>query len=428
MSRHNHAPGALFLENLFQPGTGVVPPFLAGREEEERLCHRLFRTLQRGQHPPAHIVAFGPRGNGKTALLRVMEQHARQAGLHTLWLSAPALQSQNRFIREVFLESAHTLQSSQVPYFVRRAKDLLQWVKIRAGFKLQDLEADIDVRLDYPDIESGIQKTTIRELLYAMVQGKEYQSREPFVLFIDEAHQMAPALGHVLLNDARLLIGEQLPFLLVLAGTPQLERRLQAMQATFWERSEILPVGRLSVVATEAALVRPLAEHHIQFEPAALDTVTEEAQGYPYFIQLWGQALCARLTVASGRLITPQHVAQAGRDFHPRKNRFYGRRYQEIEKSDLLPLARTVARWVLHYQTGKTPCSIYHLKESLKANTDFPPQTITDGLETLEALGFIWRPDASTVEPGIPSLMQHTLEQGTPPPPPADPAPASPKP
>ena len=424
MNRHNHPPGALFLENLFQPGTGVVPPFLAGREEEERLCHRLFRTLQRGQHPPAHIVAFGPRGNGKTALLRVMEQHARQAGLHTLWLSAPALQSQDCFVEAILRE---TLKRSRKPAgqpLLEGVKNLIQWLQV--DFALGTWKAG--VRLEDPALRRRLQGTTVRDLLDIAIGGREYQSREPLVLFIDEAHQMDPALGHVLLNDAQLLIGEQLPFLLVLAGTPQLERRLQAMQATFWERSEILPVGRLSVVATEAALVRPLAEHHIQFEPAALDTVTEEAQGYPYFIQLWGQALCARLTVASGRLITPQHVAQAGRDFHPRKNRFYGRRYQEIEKSDLLPLARTVARWVLHYQTGKTPCSIYHLKESLKANTDFPPQTITDGLETLEALGFIWSPDASTVEPGIPGLMQHTLEQGTPPSPPADPAPASPKP
>ena len=60
--------------NLFVPGSGLVPPHLAGREAEQALLREYLGRLQGRVPIPCDIVLLGPRGNGKTALLHWFEQ------------------------------------------------------------------------------------------------------------------------------------------------------------------------------------------------------------------------------------------------------------------------------------------------------------------------------------------------------------------
>ena len=80
----------------FQPGEGRLPPHLAGREREEAKFREFLEDLRAGEPVPRNIVLFGPRGNGKTALLRWLRQEVaegnayRQAGeaeIKTLWFT-----------------------------------------------------------------------------------------------------------------------------------------------------------------------------------------------------------------------------------------------------------------------------------------------------------------------------------------------------
>ena len=60
----------------FQPGDGGLPPFLAGRESEQDVCRAFMRRLRHGRPPPREIIFYGPRGNGKTALLVWLQREA----------------------------------------------------------------------------------------------------------------------------------------------------------------------------------------------------------------------------------------------------------------------------------------------------------------------------------------------------------------
>ena len=52
----------------FVPGRGGLPPYLAGRNNEQHALKRLLAYLEHGRGAPRDVIV-GPRGNGKTALL-----------------------------------------------------------------------------------------------------------------------------------------------------------------------------------------------------------------------------------------------------------------------------------------------------------------------------------------------------------------------
>ncbi len=166
----------------------------------------------------------------------------------------------------------------------------------------------------------------------------------PLVILLDEAHTLDEDVGRALLNASQSATAAA-PFLLALAGTPDLEPHLNAMSATFWNRAEYLGIGLLDEPAAMAALVRPLAEQEpaISFEDTALRRVLDDSQCYPYFIQLWGAALWDTAVQNGKTRIDETVVEQASLAFDPKKNTYYEHRRDELERRDLLPVAISVA-------------------------------------------------------------------------------------
>ena len=140
-------------------------------------------------------------------------------------------------------------------------------------------------------------------------------------------------VGRTLLNLSQDVRSE-CPFALILAGTPHLERKLADMGASFWERSEVIPIGCLEPEAALDALQRPFVDRGIDAEHSVLAPALQEAQAYPYFIQVWGRALWMAMR-RDGRtpVLTGAHVQTAHAEFEDRRDAFYKRRMREIEGS-----------------------------------------------------------------------------------------------
>ena len=81
--------------NPFVPGRGQLPPFLAGRQEEQRALGELLAYLQAGRGAPRDAILSGPRGNGKTVLLRWFQQEVEASArkIDTVWLTPSELGS-----------------------------------------------------------------------------------------------------------------------------------------------------------------------------------------------------------------------------------------------------------------------------------------------------------------------------------------------
>ncbi len=359
----------------FRPGPGRLPPYLAGRATEQARFRALVDALRRGAAPPSEVVLYGPRGNGKTALIVWLQQTVETgAGLDVVRLTPADAPTESRLLQAVR------------PWWAR--------LPLPRRFSVSGFGVE----------RGGARPARLTDAL------RKRARRKPLVLLLDEAHTLDPAVGRALLNAAQE-VGSALPFLLVLAGTPDLPAHLGALSASFWSRAERLRIGRLDAEAAAAAIEKPLTDAGIAIAPDALADVVRDSHGYPYFVQLWGQAVWRR--AAGGTGVRPR-VTRADVDavrpaFDEVKNTYYLDRYEELRRAGLLPAARAVAEAFAARPLLTDPQVEAAIRQALRAAAS--PVGAAEAERTLRRLGYVWRPGGEPAwEPGIPSLMDYMRE------------------
>ncbi len=362
----------------FRPGPGGLPPYLAGRAEEQALFRSRLAVLDRGEPTPSEIILYGPRGNGKTALLLWMEKEASSVpGVDVLEVTPSDFDTRTEFA-EILLPESWWEVARPAEFTVR-------------GFTWRPGE-----NAPAPRIRSVLELRS---------------KKKPLMLLLDEAHTLDPRVGKELLNAAQA-VGRRAPFLLVLAGTPNLRDHLGTIGASFWNRSRKLPLGRLDESAAADAVRRPLEAEETSIADEALAHIVRESHGYPFFLQLWGAAVWNRAWADPSlpiRNLTAEDTAACQSLFDSEKNHYYLDRYKELKKIRLVRPAQAVAAAF----DAQKRLNDFELEAAIRRGLG--PEAGDDEVEAVAAqfdhLGFVWNADGSPDwEPGIPSLMDYIRE------------------
>lgn len=367
---------------LFRPGWGMLPPYLAGRGPQQSDLKQALACLRTGVSPASGKVLIGPRGNGKTSLLRWFKREVEsvEPAIDVVWLTP-----------------------DKIPDLDALATELAPPGRFRPLLP-DTLSLSLGIgRLGW---ELGGRSASLTRLL------RERCRATPLLVLLDEAQNLGTSEGQALLNSAQEIAAET-PFLLLLAGTPNLYDTLNSLSATFWERCQpIAGIGRLDVDACVEALEKPLTEFGIGFQPEVLDEVVAESQRYPYFLQLWGKALWDQIRHSveqTGKRaldrIGATLLAAARPEFERSKNGFYAVRYRQLEQAGLLSAARAVA---LAFRERQNLSDNEVRRVLAGALPDADDATIAGISSVLQGHGYIWAPpDDVVLEPGIPSLMDY---------------------
>ena len=367
------------LENPYQPGSGMAPPVLAGRASLLRLAEERLETVAAGRALAQNLLFYGPRGNGKTALLTEIRRRARERNLRVEELPVDALTTEEKLVRHL---------------------------QERAGVLGQRLTGAQVAGIGVSTTEAAPTRE-IRLLLAAWIGAG------PLVIVMDEVHALSPKAARPFFDAVESAKQESRPFLLLAAGTPDAPRRVREA-ATYNERGfEQLPVGRLRRPDTITALAEParMSGRPMNAEAAAL--LSEESQDYPFFIQLLGNAAWKEAAAAAGGigLDAARRGVEAAR---VPVERFYSGRYDEARRRKITPaLAPLAALFAKRGGRLDDPALDAGLLEIAAADS-FPLDEVAL-LDTLRDLGVVWEASSGVWELGIPGFADFVLRRTRPP-------------
>ena len=369
--------------NPFKPGAGLPPPLLAGRDEDIAFFEgRLARVKEHGSGDA--IAVYGPRGMGKTVLMKQLRDDFQKNGMHAVW----ATPKKGRLA-------------------ARSLADLLP-----KGFRMGQLEVTTGTG-PLTGLAVALQAT------WRSGQGEEADftdllqgacRKAPRALFLDEAHTLDKDEVSELLNMMQEVIGES-RFMLILIGTPGLTQSIR-QGVTFAERFEYYSIDMLGDEAAIEALRVPLATGGISASDALLQEAAHDAQRYPFFIQVWGEALWDYAARHGIQGLRGEHLQAARPAADRRRDSLYERRFEEFVKDHAL---FTAAVAVADAFASDIPCDDLALLDLIgivlqRALPDEQArrQKALSLIERLVELGFIWKPGGlPPYQAGIPSLMTY---------------------
>lgn len=206
------------IDNPYNPGAGVPPPELAGRESILRYAENTIERTKKGKAAKSFIM-IGLRGVGKTVLLNRIDQIAETAGCQTAIFEADS----NHTLPELLTQQLHRLllkldRRKRVSDEVQKAFSLLRG--FASAFKVRFGEFEIGLSNETMTGELTIDLT---DLIVAI--GKAAKSRKNVaIIMIDEVQYVTTSDLSAFIMALHKISQQQLPLLFLGAGLPQLAK------------------------------------------------------------------------------------------------------------------------------------------------------------------------------------------------------------
>ena len=275
--------------NPFNPGSGTPPPALVGRDDELETFDVLAERTSHGR-PGRGIVLTGLRGVGKTVLLNQMRRRAEAAEWFTVNLEVRRDATGAAAVRKTLArEMAAKARSLSKPGVGQRTRDALRSVAA-FNLKLGTSGIDLGVEIVPGRADSGAIDIDFREVVEDLTGALRDEGRT-FGLFIDELQDLDTELLSALLVTQHAASQEGWPFYIIGAGLPGLPARLATAHSYAERMFDYRPIGSLPITAATKALADPIELADASITEPALSILLEAANGYPFFLQTYGQAV-----------------------------------------------------------------------------------------------------------------------------------------
>ena len=278
------------ISNPYSPGAGAQPPALVGRDVQLREFEIALQRLALGRSARSFILT-GLRGVGKTVLLNQFGQIGRnQSWVHQ---HLEATDEINLPRAMATLARNAILRLSRRRRLAKRAGRALGILKsFQIRWHIPDAGA-LDIAVD-PTVDpiagwadSGALEVDLADLLVEV--GELAQAAELGVLFtIDEMQYLSKDQLAALIVGLHRISQERLPLVLVGAGLPSLPA-LAGEAKSYAERLfKFTVIDRLGWEDALEALASPARREGVVWTDDALRLVVDQSEGYPYFLQEFG--------------------------------------------------------------------------------------------------------------------------------------------
>lgn len=267
------------LINPYTPGAGIMPGYLAGRDEIIQDGKDSIYSLMHG-YPRQPIIYYGLRGVGKTVLLTALREYAIKEGVLTFHFE---IQEKVSLINDIILSANQTLSKiskvEKIKNIFEAAKNSLQDFTLAYTTGENSISIEVNKKLG----ETMLQNNTVELLLNLGRLAKE--SKNTIIYFIDEIQYAKQNELEALITAQHRINQERLPITIIGAGLPKILVNVTESK-TYAERMfAFVEISSLDYKDAKNAIVNPGKPFNITYTEEALEEIYKITEGYPYFIQ-----------------------------------------------------------------------------------------------------------------------------------------------
>ncbi|MBK6704202.1 MAG: ATP-binding protein [Caulobacteraceae bacterium] len=268
--------------NPYNPGAGVPPPELAGRDSLVDIA-RVAIARAKGGRPAKSAIMLGLRGVGKTVLLNAFEAIAEEEGCQTALLEIDPGTPLAQQLAPQLQHILHRLDRvKKAGNEVQKAFGALR--SFASMFKATVGDVDFGFAVTPATGDLSIDLT---DLFVAIAEAAKKRDTA-VILLIDEIQYLQKDDLSALIMAMHKIAQRQLPLLLFGGGLPQLAK-LAGDAKSYAERLfDYPPIGPLDEAGARLALSAPAEREGVKYAKDALDYVIEQTGRYPFFLQVWG--------------------------------------------------------------------------------------------------------------------------------------------
>ena len=268
--------------NPYNPGAGVPPPELAGRDNLVDIA-RVAIARAKGGRPAKSAIILGLRGVGKTVLLNAFEAIAEEEGCQTALLEIDPGTPLAQQLAPQLQHILHRLDRvKKAGNEVQKAFGALR--SFASMFKATVGDVDFGFAVTPATGDLSIDLT---DLFVAIAEAAKKRDTA-VILLIDEIQYLQKDDLSALIMAMHKIAQRQLPLLLFGGGLPQLAK-LAGDAKSYAERLfDYPPIGPLDETGARLALSAPADREGVKYAKDALDYVIEQTGRYPFFLQVWG--------------------------------------------------------------------------------------------------------------------------------------------
>lgn len=273
--------GIMFKINPYRPGAGLMPTYLAGRDEDVQTIEEIFVALKMNI-PTQSIMFSGLRGVGKTVLINKLQTMAEEKGIFCKHLE---VEERNDFISQIAACSqAFLRQVSAKEKFKHLIEKPLDAIKsLVVSFDPND--STFSLSLQEKELYKTSNLTQSLTEVFTSIGETAYKTETPICFFIDEIQYMKQEeLGALI---AALHRSNQLgyPIMIVGAGLPKIYKMLSEEKSYSERLFMYKEIGSLSKDQSKKAIEIPAEKFGVSYTTEALDKIISVTKGYPFFIQ-----------------------------------------------------------------------------------------------------------------------------------------------
>lgn len=342
----------MFKVNPYRPGAGLMPVYIAGRDEDIQNVSQMFDALTM-DIPTQSIIFSGLRGVGKTVLINKLQSIAEEKGIFCKHIE---IEERNDFISQIAECSQAFLRTiSAKEKFKHLIQKPLEAIKsLVVSFNPEDNSFSLSMQDRELYVSNNLTQTLTE--VFSTIGETAQKTETPICFFIDEIQYMKQnQLGSLIAALHRV---NQLgyPIMIIGAGLPKIYKMLSDEKSYSERLFMYKKIDSLTDEQSEKAIEEPAKKFNIIYAHEAINKIVEITKGSPFFIQ----QLCKIVYDKTNKdVIELSDVENCIDEFlSSLDERFFKSRYERCAESDKKFIFAMV-------ECGELPCTISNVAHNL---------------------------------------------------------------